>query len=481
MINSLRITGAFVLVLFISLFLSTSVVQVLASRTISDDDRNVRNLYESFSAERGQIYAGNEPIALSIPVDNQFRFLRTYPQAELYAPVVGYYTLNQGNAGIESELNALLTGQSSSQFMEQVDALVTGSTPRGATVVLSIDHELQQIAAEALGDRAGAVVAIEPSSGRILAMVSTPSFDPNRLATHSSSEVLSYYQSVEADSQKPLNNRAIAGDQYFPGSVFKLLVTAAALESRQFSAESEFENLPEIQLPLSTAIVTNSGGRLCGLGETVTIETALVLSCNVPFAELGLALGEGAIGDMADRFGFEATLEIPLAVTPSRYPRGMDQAQLMLSSFGQYDVRVTPLKVAMISAAIANEGQLMTPQLVDEVLANDLRVLDQFEPAVYSTPMSKRTANELRRIMVEGVQNGVASQGQVTGIPVAGKTGTAETGIDEGRSFWFTGFAPANDPKIAVAVVVEGDAADGTGNSVAGPIARAVLEQVVYR
>ena len=481
MINSLRITGAFVLVLFISLFLSTSVVQVLASRTISDDDRNVRNLYESFSAERGQIYAGNEPIALSIPVDNQFRFLRTYPQAELYAPVVGYYTLNQGNAGIESELNALLTGQSSSQFMEQVDALVTGSTPRGATVVLSIDHELQQIAAEALGDRAGAVVAIEPSTGRILAMVSTPSFDPNRLATHSSSEVLSYYQSVEADSQKPLNNRAIAGDQYFPGSVFKLLVTAAALESQQFSAESEFENLPEIQLPLSTAIVTNSGGRLCGLGETVTIETALVLSCNVPFAELGLALGEGAIGDMADRFGFEATLEIPLAVTPSRYPRGMDQAQLMLSSFGQYDVRVTPLQVAMISAAIANEGQLMTPQLVDEVLANDLRVLDQFEPAVYSTPMSKRTANELRRIMVEGVQNGVASQGQVTGIPVAGKTGTAETGIDEGRSFWFTGFAPANDPKIAVAVVVEGDAADGTGNSVAGPIARAVLEQVVNR
>ncbi len=481
MINSLRITGAFVLVLFISLFLSTSVVQVLASRTIADDDRNVRNLYESFSAERGQIYAGNEPVALSVPVDNQFKFLRTYPQAELYAPVVGYYTLNQGNAGIESALNALLTGQSSSQFMEQVNALVTGSTPRGATVVLSIDHELQQIAADALGERAGSVVAIEPSTGRVLAMVSTPSFDPNRLATHSSSEVLSYYQSVEADSTKPLSNRAIAGDQYFPGSVFKLLVTAAALESREFSAESEFENLPEIQLPLSTAIVTNSGGRLCGLGETVTIETALVLSCNVPFAELGLALGEGAIGDMADRFGFEATLEIPLAVTPSRYPRGMDQAQLMLSSFGQYDVRVTPLQVAMISAAIANDGQLMTPQLVEEILANDLRVLDEFEPSVYSTPMSKRTANELRRIMVEGVQNGVASQGQVTGIPVAGKTGTAETGIDDGRSFWFTGFAPANDPKIAVAVVVEGDAADGTGNSVAGPIARAVLEQVVTR
>jgi len=479
MIKSLRISGAFVLVLFIALFLSTSVVQVLAANTISQDDRNVRNLYQSFSAERGQIFAGNVEVASSVPVDTQYRFLRTYPYPELYAPIVGYYTLNQGNAGIESALNPLLTGQASSQFMEQVNALVTGSSPRGATVVLTIDHELQQVAADALGDRRGAVVAIEPSTGRILAMVSSPSFDPNQLASHSTSNVLEYYQSVIADDKDPLANRAIAGDQYFPGSVFKVLVAAAALESGRYQAGSEFENLPELRLPLSTSIVTNSGGRLCGIGETVTIETALVLSCNVPFAELGRDLGEGAIGEMADAFGFEARLEIPLSVTPSRYPRGMDQAQLMLSSFGQYDVRVTPLQVAMMSAAVANDGQLMSPQLVQEVLANDLRLLEEFEPSVYSTPISKRTANELSRMMVNGVSQGVASAAQVPGVPVAGKTGTAETGIGEGRSFWFTGFAPANDPKIAVAVVVEGESADGTGNSVAGPIARAVLEKGV--
>jgi peptidoglycan glycosyltransferase len=479
MIKSLRISGAFVLVLFIALFLSTSVVQVLAANTISQDDRNVRNLYQSFSAERGQIFAGNVEVASSVPVDTQYRFLRTYPYPELYAPIVGYYTLNQGNAGIESALNPLLTGQASSQFMEQVNALVTGSSPRGATVVLTIDHELQQVAADALGDRRGAVVAIEPSTGRILAMVSSPSFDPNQLASHSTSNVLEYYQSVIADDKDPLANRAIAGDQYFPGSVFKVLVAAAALESGRYQAGSEFENLPELRLPLSTSIVTNSGGRLCGIGETVTIETALVLSCNVPFAELGRDLGEGAIGEMADAFGFEARLEIPLSVTPSRYPRGMDQAQLMLSSFGQYDVRVTPLQVAMMSAAVANDGQLMSPQLVQEVLANDLRLLEEFEPSVYSTPISKRTANELSRMMVNGVSQGVASAAQIPGVPVAGKTGTAETGIGEGRSFWFTGFAPANDPKIAVAVVVEGESADGTGNSVAGPIARAVLEKGV--
>lgn len=479
MIKSLRLSGAFVLVLFISLFLSTSVVQVLAANTISNDDRNVRNLYQSFSAERGQIFAGNVEVAASVPVDSQYRFLRTYPFPELYAPVVGYYTLNQGNAGIESAMNPLLTGQASSQFMEQVNALVTGSSPKGATVVLTIDHELQQVAAEALGDREGAVVAIEPSTGRILAMVSSPSFDPNQLAAHSTSQVLEYYESVVSDDQKPLSNRAIAGDQYFPGSVFKVLVAAAALESGRFQADSEFDNLPELRLPLSTAIVTNSGGRLCGIGETVTLETALSLSCNVPFAELGRDLGEGAIGEMADRFGFEARLEIPLDVTPSRYPRGMDQAQLMLSSFGQYDVRVTPLQVAMISAAVANNGELMTPQLVDEVLANDLRLLERFEPSVYSTPMSTRTASEVNRMMVASVSQGVASAAQIPGIPVAGKTGTAETGIGEGRSFWFTGFAPANAPEVAVAVVVEGDSADGTGNSVAGPIARAVLEKVV--
>lgn len=481
MIKSLRLTGAFVLVLFLSLFLSTSVVQVLAANTISQDDRNVRNLYQSFAVERGPIYAGNELIASSVPVDTQFRYLRSYPYPELYAPVVGYYTLSQGNAGIESELNDVLTGQASSQFLEQVNALVTGTSPQGATVVLSIDHELQQVAREALGDRAGSVVAIEPATGRILAMVSSPSYDPNQLAQHQTSSVLEYYQQVEGDPAKPLANRAIAGDQYFPGSVFKVLVTAAALESGRFQSDSEFPNLPELQLPLSTSIVTNSGGRLCGFNETVTIETALVLSCNVPFAELGLELGEGAIGSMADDFGFEATLEIPLAVTPSRFPRGMDQAQLMLSSFGQYDVRVTPLQVAMMSAAIANGGELMTPSLVDEVLAADLRVLNEFEPSVYSTPISERTATELNRLLVEGVRSGVANRAQLPGVSVAGKTGTAETGIGEGRSFWFTGYAPAETPEIAVAVVIEGDSADGTGNSVAAPVARAVLEAVVSR
>ncbi len=479
MITPLRRVGIVVLAMFAALFVSSSVIHVVASEDIAEDSRNVRTLYESFSAERGQILVGGVPIARSIPVDTQFKFLRTYSDGELYAPVVGYYTLNQGNAGIESALNSVLTGQANSQAFEQLVALVTGTTPEGASVALTIDPALQRVAWDALGDRRGAVVALDPATGRILAMVSKPSFDPNPLASHQSSVVLDAYNVLNEDPAKPLANRAIAGDQYFPGSVFKVLMTAAALDSGRYSAESEFPNPAELALPLSTDTIKNSGGRLCGGEETVTLEVAFRLSCNIPYAELGIELGENTIGSLADAFGFGATLEIPLRVTPSSFPRGMDQAQLMLSSFGQYDVRVTPLQVAMISAAIANNGDVMRPSLIDSIIAPNLRVLQSFEPTIYSSPVSPSTAQEMTRLMVGNVSQGVASNAAIVGIDVAGKTGTAETGLDTGRSFWFTGFAPAEAPQVVVAVVVEGDRSEGSGNSVAAPIARKVMEAVI--
>jgi peptidoglycan glycosyltransferase len=481
MITPLRRVGIVVLAMFAALFVSSSVIHVVASEDIAEDSRNVRTLYESFSAERGQILVGGVPVARSIPVDTQFKFMRTYSDGELYAPVVGYYTLNQGNAGIESALNGVLTGQANSQAFEQLVALVTGTSPEGASVALTIDPSLQQVAWDALGDRRGAVVALDPATGRILAMVSKPSFDPNPLASHQSSVVLDAYTMLNDDPANPLANRAIAGDQYFPGSVFKILMMAAALDSGRYSAESEFPNPAELALPLSTDTIKNSGGRLCGGGETVTLEEAFRLSCNIPYAELGLELGENTIGSLADAFGFGATLEIPLRVTPSTFPRGMDQAQLMLSSFGQYDVRVTPLQVAMMSAAIANNGDLMRPNLVDSIIAPNLRVLQGFEPTIYSSPVSPSTALELTRMMVGNVSQGVASNAAIVGMDVAGKTGTAETGLDTGRSFWFTGFAPADAPQVVVAVVVEGDDSEGSGNSVAAPIARKVMEAVINR
>jgi peptidoglycan glycosyltransferase len=481
MIAPLRRVGIAVLALFLTLFLSASYIQVVASEDIADDDRNVRKLYESFSAERGQILAGGIPIATSYAVDNQFRFLRTYPFADLYAPVVGYYTLNQGNAGIESALNPALTGRANSQILDQLTALVTGSTPEGASIQLTLDPEIQRAAYDALGDRRGSVVVLDPATGRVLAMVSKPSFDPNRLAAHSTSSVLDAYNEFSADPYNPLANRAIAGDQYFPGSVFKVLMTAAALQSGDYTAQSEFPNPRELALPLSTSSIRNSGGGTCGSAETVTLEEAFRLSCNIPYAELGLELGETEIGLIADDFGFGATLEIPLVVTPSNFPRGLDDAQLMLSSFGQFDVRVTPLQVAMVSAGIANGGVLMKPNLVDQIIAPNLRVLQSYEPTIYSQPLSPRVADEMTRMMVLNVSQGVAGAAGIPGISVAGKTGTAETGIGDGRSFWFTGFAPAENPEFVIAVVIEGSRSEGTANRVASPVAKTIMEAVMAR
>jgi len=481
MSSSLRLIGFGIVVMFTALFLSASYIQVFAREEIAKDDRNVRKLYESFSAERGEILADGTPIARSIPVDNQYQFLRSYPFAEIYAPVIGYYTLNQGNAGIEREMNSALTGGASSNLFDRIANVLTGSAPQGASVQLTLDPDLQKVAFDALGDRDGAVVALDPKTGKVLAMVSKPTFNPNNLAAHSTSIVLDAYKKLSENPKNPLANRAIAGDQYFPGSVFKILITAAALQSGDYTATSSLPNPAQLKLPLSENLVENSGGLPCGPAETVTLEDAFKLSCNIQYAELGLDLGETRIGSLADDFGFGATLEIPLKVTPSNFPRGLDSAQLMLSSFGQFDVRVTPLQVAMLSAGVANDGVLMKPYLVDSLIAPDLEIIESYEPTVYSRPLDVEVSREMKRLMTRNVGQGVASGAGIDNVSVAGKTGTAETGIGDGRSFWFTGFAPADSAEIVVAVVVEGARADGSSNKIAAPIAKKILEAGVTK
>lgn len=482
--KELRRISVATLAMFLALFVSTSVIQVFAVDDLRADPRNVRTLYASYSAERGPILVDGRPIAESVAVDSVFEFLRVYPEPALYAPVTGYFTLNQGTTGVEGAFNDFLTGTANEQFLDQLGALVTGQRPRGAAVALTIDPVVQQAAFEAMGDLKGAVIAIEPSTGRILAMVSTPSFDPNRLSAHDTVSVLEAYDQLIADPDDPLINRTISGDLYFPGSTFKTLVAAAAFDSGAFAPTDAFPNPASLQLPLSTAIVRNASGGTCGSGATVTIETALRLSCNIPFAELGLALGEETIADYAERFGFGSAIEVPMTATPSTFPRGLDDAQVMLSSFGQYEVRVTPLQMAMVMAAIANGGNLMQPTLLDRIIAPDLSVVEQSEPTLFSQPISRTTAETMTRLLVDGVSNGVASNARIEGVAVAGKTGTAENGSVAPYTLWFTGFAPADNPQVAVAVVVEdggGRGQSGSGNQIAAPIAKRVLEAVLSR
>ena len=470
-----RVTIA-VLLMFLALFTSTTVITVFQVDSLNADSRNVRTLYDSYSAERGPILVNGQAVAESKPSADKYKFQRVYSNPQLYAAVTGHFTLNQGNTGVEGALNDYLSGTANDQFLTKVNSILTGQTPKGASVSLTIDPKVQQAAWDALGKNSGSVVALNPRTGAILAMVSKPTYDPNLLASHNSADVISEYKKLLADPTKPLINRAIAGDLYYPGSVFKLVTTSAAIDSGKYVPTDTFPNPNSLTLTGTSTNISNAGGGTCGPGATVSIADALRLSCNIPMAQLGAALGGDEIKKYATAYGFGQKLSIPMVVTPSEYIVG-NTAQVELSAFGQFDDRVTPLQVAMTSAAIANGGSLMQPTLIKEITAPDLTVIQPFQQKVFSQPITPASSATLTQLMVNNVNNGAASNARISGVDVAGKTGTAQNGGGKPFTLWFTGFAPANDPKVAVAVVVE----NGTsfGNEVAAPIAKKVIEAVL--
>jgi len=482
--KELKRVSIVVLLMFIALFSSTTIIQVINADNLRADGRNARTLYESYSAERGPILVDGVPIAESVPTDDEYKFQRTYSNGVLYAPVTGYFTLNQGNTGLEGSLNDFLSGTSNSQFLDQVNAILTGQNPKGAAVETTIDPVVQQAAWDALGEQSGAVIAINPTTGAIIAMVSRPSFDPNGLAVHDTDQVIALYNQLLDDPAGPLYNRTLAGPLNPPGSTFKLVVASAALESGNYTPDTQFPNPGQLQLPQSDNVITNSGGDNCGGTATVSLADALRISCNIPFAELGQQLGAPAIRQQAEKFGFNESVSVPLDSTASVYPRALDEPQTMLSAFGQSSVRASPLQMAMVTMAIANGGTLMQPNLVESIVTSDLRVLQQLQPSVYSQAISQATAATMTQMMINAVSNGAGSNARIDGVDVAGKTGTAENGEGDPYTLWFTGFAPANDPQVVVAVVVEnggGLGQEGTGNTVAAPIAKRVLEAVLFR
>ena len=482
--RELKRISVVMLIMFLSLFLAATVIQVAQADNLAADGRNTRTLYDSFRSQRGPIMAGNTVLAQSLPVDDDFRFLRQYPNPLLYAPVTGYFTLNQGLSGIESSENSFLTGNSSSQFLEQINSILTGRPPQGASVNLSLQPSVQQAAWDALSGYQGAVIVTEVATGRILAMVSNPSYDPNVLAAHNTDDVISYYDALNADPAQPLINRSI-GALNPPGSTFKLVVASALLESGQFTPESAVPNIPRLALPGTDVEVRNAGGGTCGPGAEVTLFTAVSLSCNIPMAEFGMALGYKPIVEMAKKFGFNQTFDVPMTTATSHIPQVMDVPQTGLASFGQFDVRATPLQIALVSATIANGGREMYPTVIDSITSSDLKPLYEFAPREFSQPISSETASQLSAMMQASVSSGAATNASIENVSVAGKTGTAENGPGQPYTLWFTGFAPAmSDPKYAITVVVEnggGMGTNGYGNLIAAPIARAVLEAVLQQ
>jgi peptidoglycan glycosyltransferase len=477
-----RISTA-VVIMFMSLFIGSTFNQVVRADLLYDDSRNLRATYESYKTKRGSILVSGQAIVESVAINTDYRYLRQY-SSPIYSSVTGFFSVFGTATGIERANNDFLTGQSSSQFFEQINALLDGKPVTGAAVELTLDAELQQLAWDALGEKTGAVVALDPKTGRILAMVSKPSFDANQLAEQDFDAYRDSFDELDQDETQPLVNRAIAGDMNPPGSVFKLVVAAAALESGEFAAETQVPNPTVFTLPGTTTQIRNSGGSNCGGGESVSMELALARSCNIPFAQIGITLGDERIRAQAELFGFNSQVSIPLQAAASTYPADLDSPQTALSAFGQFDVRATPLQMAMVTAAIANQGVLLQPQLISRIVASNLNVLSEPGPRVFSSPISRETAAILTRMMVTSVSAGAASNAGIEGVAVAGKTGTAENGEEQPYTLWFTGFAPATDPEIVVAVVIEnggGLGQNGTGNQLAAPIGRELIRNWLAR
>ena len=481
MTPEIRRVANVILLMFLSLFIAASAMQVVNADSLNNDSRNQRAVFDGYKTQRGSILVDNKPIAESLASSDAYHFLRKYSGVQ-YSSLTGFYSLYQGRTGLENSLDNSLRGDNSAQFFEQLNALFSGNPVTGASVELSIDEKVQQVAWDALGDNKGAVIAMDPTTGRIIAMVSKPGFDANLLSTHNTSDAASNYKNLLTRADAPLINRAISGNLYAPGSVFKLVVASAAFESGKYTPESTLPNPPKYTLPGTKTVITNSGESKCGGAPTVSIATALKLSCNIPFAQLGIALGQDAISAQAKKFGFGDSVSIPMKSTASVYPTGMNESQTGLSSFGQFDVRVSPLQMLMVSASIANGGIQMQPYLVDQVFTSNLTLLQETKPVQIRRSISTSTAESVKKMMIAAVAHGVSSNGAIPGVVVAGKTGTAENGVGQPYTLWFTGFAPANNPKVAIAVVVEnggGFGQSGRGNSVAAPIARKVMQAVL--
>ncbi|WP_448621915.1 peptidoglycan D,D-transpeptidase FtsI family protein [Geodermatophilus sp. URMC 65] len=468
----LRRVAISVLVLFTLLIVNVNVIQVVRSDELRSDGRNTRVLVEEYDSERGSIVAGGTEIANSVPTDDRLTYLRQYANGPVFAPVTGYYSLVYGNAQVERAADDVLSGDDARLFTRRLADLFTGRDPAGGDVVLTLDPAVQETAMAGLEGVTGAVVALDPSTGAVLGMASTPTYDPNQLSSHEPAAIRDYAAQLDGMEVDPRLNRAINA-RYEPGSIFKVVVSAAALASGQYTPDTVIPAPQELVLPGTRTALENFGGSACDPSGRQSLLEALTISCNTAFAQLGIDLGEDRVREMAEAFGIGGDpLETPLPVSESTLGEIETDAALGVSSIGQQDVQLTPLQAAMIASAVANDGTLMSPYLVDQVRAPDLSVIDQTDPEELSEPVSADVADQLTEMMTSVVENGSGRRARIPGVPVAGKTGTAENAGPDHN--WFIGFAPVDDPQIAVAVFVANGG--GTGGDVSAPIARDVMQ-----
>lgn len=499
----IRAVSLFCLVLSVALLVNVTYLQFWKAEDYNEDPYNARSAEAAFSRERGLILSGQSPVARSRPVDDRFEYLRVYPRGPLYAPLTGYLQINS-QTGIERSQNAVLSGEDPRLFVNRLVDLVQGEANKGGNVELTIDPQAQRAAYDALAETVGpegegSVVAIQPKTGRVLAMVSLPSYDPNRLASHDTAERSQAYTQLDSDEKQPLLNRAIQ-TRLFPGSTFKIVTAASAIENGLYKVGDQVPSGGAYQLPGTSGdqnVVDNEGRYLCD-SATVSFEIAMEQSCNTAFARMAVELGPERLRETAEAFGFNSDyLSDPPGQVQSVYPtevvdvvdgeeqepRELNDAETARTGFGQFEVQATPIQMAMVAAAIANRGSLMRPYTVEELQTADYQTLEATDPEELRSAISPETAAQVTELMVGTVAEGTASPASIAGIDVAGKTGTAQRGVEGAPPYgWFVSFAPAENAEVAVAVMIqEAPGKEIAGGQLGGPIAKAVMEAVMEK
>jgi peptidoglycan glycosyltransferase len=479
--TQIRRLGIVLGLLFVALFAQLNWLQVVDADRLNNHPTNTRAVVRDFSQPRGVIQtADGVVVAISEPVDGQFKRQRRYPEGALFAHLTGFFSFTYGSDGIERTYNDALTGRDREVSIDRLGDLLL-KKERSANVTLTISKSLQEVATAALGPRKGAVVALDPRTGAVLALADFPSYDPNPLAAHDQDDVREAWDRLNADPDKPLLPRSYR-ERYFPGSSFKVVTAAAGLATGTASLTSPvYPTLRELPLPQSSQPLGNFGGGSCG----GPLPEALRVSCNTSFGQLGLDLGGEKLSNGAGAFGFNEVppIDLPYGVA-SIFPPGSsfarDRPALAKSAIGQQDVTATPLQMAMVAAAIANDGVVMTPHLMAEVRDIEGRVVNRYEPRPWMTAVPSDVAHSVRDMMIGVVERGSGTAARIPGVRVAGKTGTAQTGRDTSH-VWFVSFAPADNPRVAVAVVLEDqpNQDDATGGRLAAPIAQTVMRAVL--
>ncbi|MEU8580942.1 peptidoglycan D,D-transpeptidase FtsI family protein [Streptomyces abikoensis] len=476
-----RHIAVFTGILVLALLVRATWVQFVRGDELSNHAENRRVAIASFSQPRGDIIVGGRPVTGSVETGGDLKYKRTFTDGKMYAPVTGFFSQGYGSNYLEGVNNKLLSGTDDRLFFQRTADMFTGKKTRGGDVVTTIDPKAQKAAYEGLGDRKGAVVALDPRTGKILALASTPSYDPSTIAGNGKQDKAAW-DALQKDPDKPMNNRALR-ETYPPGSTFKIVTAAAALENGLYSDINAPTDSPDPWTMPGTVTRLPNQNPLAPC-KNASLNVAMQNSCNTVYGKASSDLGQDKMRAMAEKFGFNQEPFTPVRASASTFPKDINKSQTAMAGIGQGSLTATPLQVAMMTAAIANDGKLMKPYMVEELRDPDLKTVEKHKPEVMSEAVSPEIAKKVQQMMEDTATKGTGKAALIDGVTVGGKTGTAERGANQKNLAWFISYAKTDEGSpVAVAVMIEPDDSvpddQISGGKLAGPIAKKVMEAVL--